>query len=254
MLIDKAKIERRFKRSVESYDENAYAQKIIIQRLISLINAYCPSSIDKILEIGCGTGLLTEQLQKSFKTRVLFINDLVDVMCSKTASRCNLPIERCIVGDIEQLELGDTFDLIASASTFQWLSNPQETFARLSTNLSDGGWMIFSTFGEDNFKELRSITGNGLVYHSVEKTINQLSSYFKVLHAEENHHVLEFSTPLDVLKHVKSTGVNGNSSPESWTRGKLNEFTEKYSEYMLTNRRFPLTYQSQCFVCQKIAF
>ena len=214
MLIDKAKIERRFKRSVESYDENAYAQKVIIQRLISLINDYCPSSIENILEVGCGTGLFTEQLQEKFKGSHLFINDLVDTMCSKTASRCNLPIKHCIVGDIEQVELEGKFDLIASASTFQWLAHPQETFARLSAQLNEGGWMIFSTFGEDTFKELRSITGNGLSYHSVAKTTNIISSYFKVLYAEEYHHILEFETPLDILKHVKSTGVNASGSQE----------------------------------------
>lgn len=252
MLIDKARIERRFKRSVESYDENAHAQKVIIQRLISLINSYCRLSVDRILEVGCGTGLLTEQLQETFKDSHLFINDLVDSMCSKTASKCSLPIEHCISGDIEQVELHGTFDLIASASTFQWLAQPQETFARLSTHLNEGGWMIFSTFGQDTFKELRAITGNGLSYHSIAETTEQLSTYFKVLHTEENHHTLEFDTPLDILNHLKRTGVNAISPQEHWTRGKLDTFAQAYSKHLLTNGSFPLTYQAQCFVCQKL--
>lgn len=251
MIIDKSEIEQRFKRSIDSYDENALAQKAIIERLMSLVEVYSLSNVDRILEVGCGTGLLTERLQHKFSHSKIFINDLVSAMCHRTADRCGLEISNCIPGDIESVALNEKYNLIISASTFQWLACPDETFARLANRLQPGGWMIFSTFGKDNFIELKSITKHGLVYHSISEISTLLSSYFNLLHAEENHYQLEFPHPLEILKHVKKTGVNATNASFIWTRRKLEQFTLEYTPFKLDNGNYPLTYHPQYFICRK---
>lgn len=237
---------------MESYDEHAHAQKAIIGRLMKLSEVYCPSSYGRILEIGCGTGLLTTQIQQRFKYNDLYINDLVDAMCGKTASRCGISEEHCVVGDIEQVSLDGMFDLIISASTFQWLADPAATFNRLAQHLQQGGWLVFSTFGKENYKELKTVTGNGLVYYSTHEIIHLLSGQFNVIYAGENKEILEFDTPLEILKHIKKTGVNATDPSYTWTRGKLADFTRKYTEYFGKDGNYPLTYHPQYFICQKL--
>ncbi len=56
MLIDKTEVEYRFKKSMESYDENAHAQKMVIRHLMELLNAYSPLVCNRILEVGCEIG------------------------------------------------------------------------------------------------------------------------------------------------------------------------------------------------------
>ncbi|MDE5610650.1 MAG: malonyl-ACP O-methyltransferase BioC [Odoribacter sp.] len=250
-MIDKAEIRHRFRKSVESYDDHADAQKAIVRRLTALLDAYVPGVSGDILEVGCGTGLLTERLTGKYGKDGLFINDLVDVMCAKTATRCQLPPEHCLVGDIEQIAVEGCFDLIVSASTFQWLACPAETFARLSARLCPGGIMVFSTFGKENCKELRSLTGTGLTYYSLAEMTDLLSPCLEVVHAEEDYCVLEFEHPLDVLRHVKNTGVNAMNLRESWTPGRLEKFVREYKERFQTGGRCPLTYHPQYFVCKK---
>lgn len=250
-MISKTDIENRFRKSLESYEENAYAQKVIVRRLVALIEAYCPSAVDMILEVGCGTGLLTTQIQQKIKYNRLFINDLVDAMCCKTASRCRLPLEWCRAGDIEQIALEEEFDLIVSASTFQWLSCPEDTFRRLFRQIRPGGWLVFSTFGEDNYKELKCITKSGLVYHSILEMTDLLPAEFEILHIEESHQILEFDSPLEVLKHIKNTGVNATGPSQSWTRGKLEEFVKEYTAFVSKDGQYPLTYHPRYFVCRK---
>lgn len=251
ILIDKAEVEYRFKKSIESYDENAHAQKAIVQRLMTLLDAYCPLKSGRILEVGCGTGLLTARLKDKYKDCDLFINDLVEDMCSKAASRCQLSLRDCFVGDMEQVNFEGNYDLIVSASTFQWLEHPAETFTRLAGYLCKGGQMVFSTFGEDNYKELKMITGHGLVYHSLIGTIELLSDCFEIVHTEENHYVMEFDDPVKVLKHVKNTGVNAINRQQSWTRGKLARFAREYTERFRVKGHYPLTYHPRYFICRK---
>ena len=62
-MIDKTEIKYRFKRSVESYEENAPVQRRIADHLFELLQGILDYQPDKILEIGCGTGLLTRRIK-----------------------------------------------------------------------------------------------------------------------------------------------------------------------------------------------
>lgn len=250
-MINKAEIEFRFSKSIESYDENAFAQKLIIEHLMALLRTHAPLAVSRILEIGCGTGLLTEQLCLQWKNAELIINDLVNGMCCKAAERCQLTSESCIAGDIETVPLNGKFDFIVSASTFQWLAHPAETFNRLASHLHTDGLLVFSTFGKDNLIELKTITGNGLVYRSIDEMTSLLTSSFDIIHTEENRYRLEFDAPLEILKHIKSTGVNATNPIQMWTRKRLNEFTEEYSTRFQNKDKYPLTYHPQYFICRK---
>lgn len=250
-MVDKAEIKWRFRRSVDSYDENAHVQKRIVEHLAELAGEYYTAPHGRVLEIGCGTGLLTARMLQKWPERELTINDLVEEMCSRTAERCRLPEQCCLAGDIEHTELQGVFDLIISASTFQWLATPRETFARLATHLRPGGWLIFSSFGEENFKELKAVTGQGLRYRSLQETEQMLAPHCDRVYAEEDRHVLLFDDPVDVLRHVKKTGVNASSSSSAWTRGRLQEFSKAYTCRFLQEGQCPLTYHPVYYVGRK---
>lgn len=250
-MVDKTILASRFRKSVDTYDENATVQKVIAGRLFALIQPWMSGFSGSLLEIGCGTGLLTHKLCRAYPDNELFVNDLVEAMCSKTASRCALPPDHCLAGDIETLELPRHFALIASASTFQWLADPARTYARLAGSIQQGGILAFSSFGEDNLYELKALTGQGLRYISPAGQAGLLAPYFEILHQEESRQTLCFDRPLDVLRHLKQTGVNalGNSRP--WSRKQLDEFSRLYTARFLTDGRYPLTYHPYYFICRK---
>ena len=179
-MIDKTEIECRFRRSVDSYEDNATVQKWIVQRLVELLQEYVPYS-SRTLEIGCGTGLLSEKINRLWEDQQFWVNDLVEQMCRKTIDRCQLPVSHGLNGDIEQIPLTGKFDLIVSASTFQWLAHPRATFAKLAAHLNTNGWLIFSTFGKNNFKELKAVTGQGLVVFRIRYIVyRRADTYAKI--------------------------------------------------------------------------
>lgn len=249
-MIDKAEIKYRFKRSVESYEENAPVQRRIADHLFELLQAVLDYRPGRVLEIGCGTGFLTRRIKDVSGEKGLFVNDLVEEMCEKTAAAYGLPLSHCIVGDIEELPVPGEFDLLASASTFQWFSSPRQTFRKLASHLRPGGLMAFSTFGPRNMAELRPFAPQGLHYLSREELFLCLSSDFEILCFEDREDKLYFMEAVEVLRHLKKTGVNAGHSRRNWTKGTLQEFARCYKKDPLKNG-FPLTYHPFYLICRR---
>ena len=103
--IDKAKVACCFGKSVESYEQHAHVQKEIAAHLAGLAGDYVKPLPAKVLEVGCGTGLLTGSIKRLWIGCDLWINDLVEGMCMKSAARFCIPASHCLVGDIEEIPL-----------------------------------------------------------------------------------------------------------------------------------------------------
>lgn len=251
MEINKEEVEQRFRRSRASYNDNARVQKMIVDRMVPMILSSVKRVPEKILEIGCGTGLLTSQLQRTFPNVDVYLNDLVEELCYHAATINQVPQTRCFPGDVEKLFLPLSFDLIASASTFPWFTTPEETFMKLSKQLEQNGVLVFSTFGKFNLREIRLTTGGGLDYRSKEELEKMLKPYFKIEGMEEELHTLEFDSPLAVLQHLKKTGVNVSGDPTIWTKGRMDAFIKDYNARFAVDGKVTLTYHPLYFVCRK---
>ncbi len=60
--IDKHRLATHFNLALTTYDQQALAQQAINQYLIDLLLSHLPASpLDNVLEIGCGTGDLSQQ-------------------------------------------------------------------------------------------------------------------------------------------------------------------------------------------------
>lgn len=129
--------------------------------------------------------------------------------------------------DAETLDFPQGTDLITSCSTLQWFADTERFFARCHRFLSDGGILAFSTFGKKNMREIHTLTGHGLEYLSLDNLKVLLSPRFEILYAEEEIVSLPFGTPLEVLRHLKQTGVTGTEK-RVWTRGRLQSFCDEY--------------------------
>ncbi len=200
-----------------------------------------PSPFRHIVEFGCGTGCYSRLLLHSLQPETLLLNDLCPEMeecvrelcipneCPPPRHACGSPPTRVrfLPCDAEALDFPQGTDLITSCSTLQWFADAKRFFARCHRFLSDGGTLAFSTFGRKNMHEIRTLTGNGLEYLPLESLKALLAPRFEVLYAEEEIVSLPFGTPLEVLQHLKQTGVTGTEK-RVWTRGRLQSFCNEY--------------------------
>ena len=224
--MNKELIKQRFSKRLSCYNDEAKIQKQMAEKLLSFI----PDNrkFNNILEIGCGTGLLTALVNHNVEYDSYIANDIVED-CEKYITNVSSKIEFSPM-DIEEYinTTNKTFDLIISNASLQWIDDFGNFIEKLLSKLNSNGILIFSTFGTENFREIYYVLGKTLPYYSARELKNLFGQYKHFI--EEEVRILAFKTPKDVLRHIQKTGVNAISS-ESWTKMDLVEFEAGYNNF-----------------------
>ncbi|HEU4601876.1 MAG TPA: methyltransferase domain-containing protein, partial [Steroidobacteraceae bacterium] len=165
--MNKALMRARFNRRAHEYDQHASIQRAMANRLVELIEQSraerCSDSTEtppvrRILEIGCGTGFLTQHLLATYPQSHIQAVDIAEQMIRLAQARIRNEVQRrvtFVAEDAECMELDDaSFDLIVSNATVQWFNDPVLTIGRLVGSLIADGTLAFATFGPDTFSEL----------------------------------------------------------------------------------------------------
>ena len=247
--------------------------------MIHLLTEHLPSPCPKVIEFGCGTGIYSRMLFQTLRPEMLLLNDLCPEMkycCEDLLKKEQVSF---LPGDAETAPFPAESTLITSCSALQWFESPENFFERCNTLLNNQGYFAFSTFGKENMKEIRELTGNGLPYRSREELEVALSPHFDILYSEEELIPLSFEDPIKVLYHLKQTGVNGlstQSSPtgkqendlcssdnnsknnfknnlpqQQWTRRDLQLFCERYMQEFTQGASVSLTYHPIYIIAKK---
>lgn len=121
------------------------------------------------------------------------------------------------------------------------VSPTRRFIAHCKTGLKTNGLLAVATFGKDNLKEVRQITNIGLNYPTLSQWQAWLAKDFELLWCEDFKVILDFDTPLDVLKHLKYTGVTATN--QKLDKKNLNGFIGDYlSAFGMPSGKVRLTY------------
>lgn len=236
----------RFARAVTTYESQATVQRHAAERLAGMLGEHLHVLAPRMLEIGCGTGLLTRLLLQRFAPREMVLNDLCpDVgVCF-----ANVPRVTFLPGDARELVWPGTFDAVVSASAVQWLGDLRIFAQRCAGVLPPNGLLAITGFGPETLKEIASLTGHGLTYPTFADFVAALSEAFQPLVTERDTQVLSFPDAKAVLRHLKETGVTATSAGDhSWTRSRLEAFSADYAAHFGTADGVSLTYEPYWFV------
>ncbi|MFA8436688.1 MAG: malonyl-ACP O-methyltransferase BioC [Marinifilaceae bacterium] len=247
--IDKLKVKKGFGKSVATYRRNAFVQEAIASRLTNVLETFLGKQTGRILEIGCGPGVMTEKVIQHFQFEKYFANDIVDQY--DEVIRSIHPKLEFLPGDVEKIDLPKPLDLVVSSSTFQWFQHLDSFLDKLHDSLQPGGILAFSSFGPENFREIRAVEGTGLNYLPFGKVERMLSQKFEILWGEKEILTHYFENPLSILKHMKLTGVN-SLQEKPWTRSDMMRFEENYNDLFGMDLGVPLTYQPIYFIVRRI--
>ena len=160
-LIDKQEARRAFEKSASQYDEAAVLQREIGDRMLERLD-YINHQPASILDVGAGTGYCSQHLAERYAKADIYALDFAVNMLRQARSSAGWWQRfrkrfTFIAGDAEQLPLADgSIDMLISSLAIQWCNDLDRVFAEFRRVLAPGGMLMFTTFGPDTLKELRS--------------------------------------------------------------------------------------------------
>jgi len=156
MFLDKARIRQSFAAASVTYDSVAGLQRTVGKELLDSIDA--TKLVGTLLDLGCGTGFLTGELLAYSNHETTIALDIALSMLQTTQDK--LADKRNVIyvcADAEQLPLaGQSIDSVFSNLALQWCRNLEAVFSGIKRTLKPDGQLVFSTFGPQTLKELKS--------------------------------------------------------------------------------------------------
>lgn len=274
----KRNVRRSFGNAAATYDENAFLQREIADRLFERLN-YIKLAPRRVLDLGSGTGYATQKLREHFWSADIVSLDLAPKMLQ--FARGKMPQEPILARTIKQLKqlkpfakaakidfvcadaeslplASETIDFALSSLTLQWC-NPELVAAEMMRVLKPNGLFMFTTFGPDTLKELRAAfktvddkphVNDFVDMHDIGDIL--VGAGFADPVMDQETITLTYTDLKTMLRELKGIGAhnvlpgreNGLMGRQSWL--KLQAAYEKFRQFPTNNEmqdRLPATYE-----------
>lgn len=209
----KQNIKDNFTQASRAYESAASVQKDCAYQLASLLPKHFPSFLpNTILDVGTGTGYLTEAFSSPFPNALYTLNDLSKAMLKVAQEKFSSnPQFKYLLGDIEKIPL-KKYDLITSNLCLHWLTSFDQTLKKLYTH---SAILAFSIPLAGNLHEWETLlTKHGiksgfkqyLCEQDLLQTIQTLHP--KYFHFEIQTFTLQFPSIRAIFRYFKHLGVN----------------------------------------------
>ncbi|MDO4319781.1 MAG: DUF452 family protein [Bacteroidales bacterium] len=243
-FVDKSTMTARFARGHRTYEANAPVQAEVVERMTAMLVGHVGRDMrdctGTILEVGSGSGSLSRRLAVLAPSARLRLWDISGDMPDGLKDDSRVKFCRCDAELAIARVPACSLACIASASTVQWFNSPDRFLGHCARALAPGGILLLSTFTRGNLAEIAALTGNALSMPTPDQWTAMATRYFDIIDVAAWERDLDFETPLDVLRHLKLTGVNslGHSS-----RGEtdVRDLLRRYP--MRLDARYHLTYR-----------
>ena len=149
------KMNNRFSNAASTYDQHAAPQLELIEALLEQLPATAPH---RILDVGAGTGLLTEKIATRYPTTPIDAIDLSEEMIEQSQKRLHhLPQIDWIQADAETYVPQQPYTLIVSSAALHWSPNLTATLQNLYNALQPGGHFLLGLMLRGTLWELREL-------------------------------------------------------------------------------------------------
>lgn len=247
---DRHLILNNFSRAAGRYDEFAIHHRRIAVELIEMIKHSRPGSV---LELGCGTGILSKMLNGLFPCASKVFTDGASGMVK--VCRTKVPpsfLVRHTIWNFEESECTRLYDLVVSSCAAQWVIDPVRFTEKIASLVAPGGSTAHAIPVKGMLKEFQhSFEQTGAKWNSLNYlTGNQWNelfrnSGFRIVESRTHPVSVGFSSPCKALRALNGIGasLSGHRESSSTEPGMLRRALRKYSSDFKDQRGIvPSTY------------
>jgi malonyl-CoA O-methyltransferase len=161
--MDQGDIERRFDASALRYENHDALEREVGERLLER-TAFTRRPVGKVVDLGCGTGRCTLELQSRFGDASVCGTDLSRGMLRVLMESANAASQlACVQADLVSLPFKTgTIDLVFSNLAIQWAPDFSSAMAECLRVLQPQGMLLFSVPGPGSLGELRAAPGSAV--------------------------------------------------------------------------------------------
>lgn len=257
--IDKRAVRRAFSKAAHAYDAAAVLQREVCSRLLENLDCVRIQP-ERVLDIGSGTGWGTRQLAERYKRADVVSLDIALGMLQASRDTAGWwkklfsgSKHRYICADAEALPLAaQSMDMAWSNLALQWCNDLPQTFAGLHRVLRTEGLLIFSTFGPDTLKELRTAFQGVDGYNHINRFADMhdigdmlVAAGFADPVLEMEHITLTYHDVRAVMQDLRSIGAHNATAGRAqgmMGKAKWARIVQKY-EALRRDGRLPATFE-----------
>ena len=230
-----------FDTAATTYTNFATVQTRSANQLMATLSCTQPSTI---LDIGCGTGILTQKLARHYPAATIDAIDQSPAMIQQLREQ-NISNVSAICADYAEQSSGKQYDLITSNAALHWM-DINHSLRKIAAELNPAGQCYVAIFGRNTALELESllpkIGKNQSLPAQQFPTNQQLSDignhFFSDWGIVTEAITIPFDSITQLLTTQKRTGVNANRPTGLWTPTTVNllesAFIEHYNQVQLT--------------------
>lgn len=238
----KTSIQQAFDQSAPHYHEAANVQRQCAERLIASlkpwINILPPGPV---LEIGCGTGFLTDGLVDLLPDRQMLITDLSSNMVDICERRYleKHPGQNGVAFSTLDAEDPNAIDrkyaLITHNFAAQWFRDTAYSMGGLLDKLRPGGIMLAALPGNDSFPEWKlasEVAGVPFTANKMPETeelVVKLSMGPHQVDYYEDTVTDTFDSALDFFRHLKTIGAHTDTSENALDRAQFKALIDAWN-------------------------
>lgn len=138
----------------QTYDRTSAPQRAWASEVLARLRGIAPDA--SVLDVGCGTGLVTEGLLALVpQGRVLAIDQSPEMVALARARLGDHARVWC--QDVLELELEQPVDAVISTATLHWVPDHDRMWSRLASALRPGGALEVQCGGKGNIERVREV-------------------------------------------------------------------------------------------------
>jgi trans-aconitate methyltransferase len=131
----------------EQYDDK---HAFVYQKAKDLVDLLAPRAGERVLDLGCGTGVLTAEI--AGRGAEIFGVDLSEDMIAQAKKK--YPKLKFEVSDARALRFDAEFDAVFSNAVLHWIPEAEEVLAGVARALKPGGRFVAEFGGKGNIRKL----------------------------------------------------------------------------------------------------